>query len=51
MKELLAKINEKIDALDDQDVEGHIWWNKFKELVEGYAITEHQLQYASGIND
>lgn len=25
-----------IDGLDDKDVQGHIWWNKFLELVEKY---------------
>jgi hypothetical protein len=33
-KLLLNKIESRIKNLDSQDAEGHIWWNRFKELVE-----------------
>lgn len=36
-KLLLDKIESRIKNLNDQDVEGHIWWNRFKELVEDTA--------------
>lgn len=31
---LLRYINNEISELDPKDSEGHIWWNKFKELTE-----------------
>lgn len=31
---LLRYINNEIEELQPEDVEGHIWWNKFKELTE-----------------
>lgn len=31
----LIRIIEEFEAdLDDLDIEGHIWWNKFKELIQ-----------------
>ncbi len=36
MKDKLLKIIEtETFDLHKEDVEGHIWWNRFKELVEG----------------
>ena len=35
MKErILKEISNEIKKLDEKDVEGHVWWNKFKEFVE-----------------
>jgi len=31
---LICKIENELEKLDKNDVEGHIWWNKFKNLVE-----------------
>ena len=36
--EILKKITEKQFTLDPQDVEGHVWWNKFREFIK--AIPE-----------
>jgi hypothetical protein len=33
-KTLLDKIGHEVSKLNELDVEGHIWWNKFKEFVE-----------------
>jgi hypothetical protein len=33
-KEILSRIKFEIGKLNEQDVEGHVWWNKFKTLVE-----------------
>lgn len=44
MKKLLLQIiNEKEEALDLLDAEGHIWWNKFRELVQSIEATISQL--------
>ena len=32
--DLIKRIEEKEKGLDDMDVEGHIWWNKFKEFIK-----------------
>ncbi len=31
-KQLLEIIKDKMDALDEKDAEGHIWWSRFEEL-------------------
>ncbi len=36
---LLNKIEDEIQALSEQDVQGHVWWNKFKTFVE--ETSEH----------
>ena len=34
IKELILKtILVKVSFLDDEDVEGHIWWAKFEDLI------------------
>jgi hypothetical protein len=33
-KALLEKIELEESKLNDQDVEGHVWWNRFRQLVE-----------------
>jgi len=37
-EEILRRISDEEKKLDDQDVAGHIWWNKFKEFIK--AIPE-----------
>ncbi len=32
--QLLQKIEKKMDKLDDNDSEGFIWWNRFKNFIE-----------------
>ena len=32
--ELIRQVEYEIEALDGNDVEGHIWWNKFLELIK-----------------
>ena len=34
IKELIRIIEEFEADLDLQDIEGHIWWNRFKELIQ-----------------
>lgn len=31
--ELLADLDAKIKKLDERDAEGHLWYNKFKEII------------------
>lgn len=31
---LIVKIENEIAKLDKNDVEGHVWWNKFLDMVE-----------------
>lgn len=31
---LLADLNAKIKKLDERDAEGHLWYNKFKSIIE-----------------
>lgn len=33
-QQLLNRITEEESRLNDEDAEGHIWWNRFRELVE-----------------
>jgi putative endonuclease len=37
--DLLNRISEEISRLNAQDADGHLWWNKFKGVVEEVAIT------------
>jgi hypothetical protein len=32
--EVLRQINYEIEALSDEDADGHIWWNRFREMIE-----------------
>lgn len=32
---LLADIDKKIEKLDERDAEGHLWYNKFRDMVLG----------------
>lgn len=34
LNEILQEIDSRIEALDESDVAGHIWWYQFRELVE-----------------
>lgn len=34
LKELNKAIHERIEALDEQDAESHIWYGKFLELID-----------------
>lgn len=34
--DIYERVLNTISKLDEQDGEGHIWWNKFKELLEEY---------------
>lgn len=38
MKDLKNHILTIIEGLDERDVEGHIWWNKFLEMSEQVGI-------------
>ena len=44
MKEkILRLIDAEIDKLNEQDVQGHIWWNKFKELLDSIPGEEEVI--------
>lgn len=34
--DIYQHVTGEIGKLNDEDVEGHIWWNRFKELLEQY---------------
>lgn len=35
-EELLKYIDGQIEGLHELDVEGHIWWNKFRDLISNF---------------
>jgi len=37
-EEILRRISDEENKLHDEDAEGHIWWNKFREFIK--AIPE-----------
>lgn len=58
MNELLQNIESEITKLNPEDVQGHIWWRKFRELVladekNNPKYSRHELltamQVSSGI--
>lgn len=43
-KALLDRIDQEVSKLNDLDVEGHIWWNKFRNVVEETPEIEEQQE-------
>lgn len=44
LNEILREIDKRIAKLDERDVSGHIWWYRFRELVEN--MTDGDDHYA-----
>lgn len=42
MKRLLERIDQHIARLDEHDADGHLWWNKFRDLARDEARKENQ---------
>lgn len=41
---ILEKIAEEEEKLHEQDVEGHIWWNKFRNFIQELEDPDEQKQ-------
>lgn len=39
-EEILSRISQEQNKLSEFDVEGHVWWNRFHELVESIETTK-----------
>lgn len=51
--DIYQQVNKKIEELNEQDAEGHIWWNRFKELLEQFepSLKKNILDDADDLKD
>jgi len=43
-KEILKRISAEEALLHDEDAEGHIWWNRFREFIEAIQDPAEALE-------